>query len=226
MDHQHEHCHHPDEGHSEIDLNIQLDNQALTIEVKDQDGGVPELDETHEELMHLILISHDLEDYYHVHPIKEEDGVFKNDLDIPEGHYYAFVDINPKDKVYAVEPNELLVGEVEHFHTTRELQPDDEWLQKVDGKEVELEEVTLTAGGPVQLAFDLKGETPEPYLGALGHVVIVDEDVENFIHVHPASNDTTVFEAHFPHEGTYKLWAEFKFSDEGVLAFPFVLKVQ
>lgn len=76
------------------------------------------------------------------------------------------------------------------------------------------------------LSFDVHGEELQPYLGAMGHVVIIDENVEEFIHVHPSSTDDTKFEAHFSKAGHYKLWAEFKYSDVGVIAFPFVFKVE
>lgn len=73
--------------------------------------------------------------------------------------------------------------------------------------------------------FDLKGAEPKPYLGALGHVVILDENAENFIHVHPVSDDEPVFKTEFTKSGVYKIWAEFKFGEQ-VNAYPFVIEVK
>lgn len=75
-----------------------------------------------------------------------------------------------------------------------------------------------------KLNFNIKNAIAEPYLGALGHVVIIDEKVEKFIHVHPISDESTLFQTQFDKPGLYKLWAEFKF-DEAVTVYPFVIKV-
>ncbi|USK67050.1 hypothetical protein [Peribacillus frigoritolerans] len=77
----------------------------------------------------------------------------------------------------------------------------------------------------ISLNFNIKNATTEPYLGALGHVVIIDENVENFIHVHPISDKSTEFQTHFDKPGLYKLWAEFKFDGE-VIVYPYVMKVR
>ncbi|MCK0473751.1 hypothetical protein [Halalkalibacter sp. APA_J-10(15)] len=229
MDH-HEHQHdshsHFGESQSQVEIHIHQANQKLIIHFEDEEGDVPELIETHEKLMHLILVSGDLEEFHHFHPEEVESGTFEKETDLPDGHYYAFVDIHPVGKSYVVEPQEVMIGEHHGESGEMNLQPDSDLVKSKSGKEVELVTTDLNAGESVELAFDLKGETPEPYLGALGHVVIIDERVDHFIHVHPKSDDSTEFEAYFPHEGVYKLWAEFKYNDEGVMAFPFVLEVE
>lgn len=55
--------------------------------------------------------------------------------------------------------------------------------------------------------------------------MIVDEYVEQYIHVHPATDNTTTFNAHFSRPGMYKIWAEFKFGDN-VNVYPFVIEVK
>ena len=76
----------------------------------------------------------------------------------------------------------------------------------------------------IELKFKIKNAIPDPYLGALGHVVIIDEQAEKFIHVHPISNNETIFETQFEKAGIYKLWAEFKFGQD-IIAFPYVFSV-
>ncbi|MBL8056154.1 MAG: hypothetical protein JNK29_05615, partial [Anaerolineales bacterium] len=63
-------------------------------------------------------------------------------------------------------------------------------------------EVTDTAGGA--LVTDL-----EQYLGAQGHVAIVDEAGREFPRVHGSKKNTN-FNTVFPRPGRYKLWAEFQ----------------
>lgn len=80
-------------------------------------------------------------------------------------------------------------------------------------------------GESATLSFDLNGESPLLYLGALGHVVVLDEQGKRFLHVHPTSKEHSVFQVQFPFAGFYKLWAEFHFAESGVLAFPFLVEV-
>lgn len=213
-------------GESEVITKVTYKGGKLQVRVEDQDGNVPELRETHERLMHLIVVSYDLEKYYHYHPVEVTEGVFETDVDLEDGHFYVFVDIVPKEKKYITYPIGFTVGEHSHDSMdTATLTPDDNLIKSVDGKEVELKYSYLVAGEHVTLTFDLKGKSPLPYLGALGHVVIIDGSVEKFIHVHPVSHNETVFDAYFPVPGVYKLWAEFKFEEVGVLVFPFVIEV-
>src|SRR5699024_12788219 len=95
----------------------------------------------------------------------------------------------------------------------RNLEGMDNWTKERDGKKVTLGDVEATIGEEVPLVFDTHGEKPDPLLGALGHVVIVDENVEQYIHVHPAADDITTFNARFSKPGMYKISAEFKFDD-------------
>jgi hypothetical protein len=68
----------------------------------------------------------------------------------------------------------------------------------------------------------------QPYLGAVGHVVILTEDTEQYLHVHPIDEKTSGPEARFattfPKSGIYKIWAQFKHNDK-VFTVPFVVKI-
>lgn len=119
----------------------------------------------------------------------------------------------------------MQIGEAHHAHGGNELVPDTDFTKTINGQTVELTTRSFEVNKEVGLNFDVKGENPEEYLGALGHVVILDEAGEKFIHVHPVSNDKTVFETQFDKPGIYKLWAEFKFHGQ-VNAYPFVIEVK
>jgi hypothetical protein len=85
----------------------------------------------------------------------------------------------------------------------------------------------------------------EPYLGAWGHFVIIDEALTAFIHAHPQESAGAAKPPHthgagsipmgppptavsvitsFPHAGLYKIWAQFQRNGE-VMALPFVVRV-
>ncbi len=208
---------------SQVLTHVRYQDDQLMIHLEDEEGNPPELEVSHEQEMHVIVVSNDLKQYLHLHPEKQGEGVFVINQSLADGEYQIFVDVSPKGKMYTPSANALQIGE----ETTEKTQLEENvlWTKEVEGKTVTLEAVEAKVDEPVQLVFDLHGETPEPYLGALGHVVILDEAVEAFIHVHPVSHDDTRFDAHFTQSGTYKLWAEFQYRDEGVIAFPFVIEV-
>ncbi|PKH11044.1 MULTISPECIES: hypothetical protein [Planomicrobium] len=234
MEHEHHNEHHKnrkyhdmDEKLPEVQINITYNYGIVTIKVRDKENNAVALTETHEKRMHLVITSADLETFLHVHPIENASGDFEVVLELPPGRYLAFADINPGRMTYVIEPITITVGKVTDTPSIdwEMLAERDSATKEVEGKTVTFHHPKLTAGKSAALSFDLNGETPLPYLGALGHVVVLDEQGEKFIHVHPVSEDKPVFEAQFPSPGFYKLWVEFKFSDAGVLAFPFVMKV-
>lgn len=223
----HEHFNHHGDSHSDVLVRTTYNSGKITVKVRDMDDKAVPLAETHEKSMHLVIISADLETFLHVHPSENQSGDFEVALELPPGQYRAFVDINPVNMSYAIEALAITVGNPADLPPLDwEILAEDELLTKeAAGKTVRLQHPELIAGKPATLTFSISGGHPLPYLGALGHVVVVDEQGSQFIHVHPVSDDQTVFEAQFPSPGFYKLWAEFKFADTGVLAFPFILKV-
>src|SRR5699024_6030850 len=105
------------------------------------------------------------------------------------------------------------------------LQPDTTFQKTINDITVKLEMNSLVVNEPTTLDFQISGGQPQPYLGALGHVIIIDEDIEQFIHVHPESADKTVFHTHFTERGIYIIWGE-STSDGEVLTSPLVLQVK
>ncbi|UCZ53588.1 hypothetical protein LGQ02_01970 [Bacillus shivajii] len=211
-------------GEQTVEVGVTFEGGLIQVKVQDEYGHGPTLLETHERLMHLIVVRDDLEEFHHFHPEKIDDGLFETEASLNDGQYYVFVDMKPEGEKYVIEPIRIHAGEATERNVG--LSADEELLQVENGKEVELSFSELVSGEHVTLSFDLKGETPMSYLGALGHVVIIDENIEQFIHVHPTSKESTDFDAYFPEQGAYKVWAEFKFEDEDVLVFPFVVEVE
>jgi hypothetical protein len=211
---------------SEVQADVQLEGEELTITLTDLDGNpMDELEVSHEKLMHLIVISEDLEVFQHLHPEKVSAGVFKATADLEDGMYQAFVDIKPSELQYVNEPHQVMVGEhAGHEDAHVHLERESEWTKEQDGYSVTLEVDNFSVKENVVLSFEIEGAQPENYLGALGHVVVVDEGLDEFIHVHPREGTEPVFEAHFSKPGMYKLWAEFKLNGE-VYAFPYVLEI-
>jgi len=210
---------------SEVTVLVEATENRINIALKDKNGNpVKDLEVNHEKLLHLIVVDDHLEDYYHLHPEQTGDGTFTIEQQLPEGNYKAFVDIKPKHLSYHVEPFAFTVGTTSpHGHA--ELKPDDHLTKVVDGHKVTLIPSSLVAGQNVTLTFDIENAQLQPYLGALGHVVILDAHGEEYLHVHPANDEQPIFETTFPKPGIYKIWAEFKQNDV-VTVYPFVVEIK
>lgn len=103
------------------------------------------------------------------------------------------------------------------------------------GLEVALGPEHITAGGSgVMLEFVLRrGDEPvkdlRPYLGAMGHCVIISEDTTEFLHSHPqeapgAKPHVVSFHTVFPKPGKYKVWGQFDVGGQMLIA-DFVVEV-
>jgi hypothetical protein len=219
------HDEHGGESASEVLPMLHEESGNIILTLKDLNGNlVSELDVNHEKLMHLIVVGTDLQVYKHLHPESTNPGVYKVEHGLKDGEYKFFVDIKPKELAYEVQPISFIIGSPDEGHH-HGLQVDEQLVKQVDEHLVTLKPTSLTANEDIQLKFDLNGETPEQYLGALGHVVILDEKAEKYIHVHPHDGNEPIFETKFTEPGIYKIWAEFKFGGE-VFVFPYVVEIK
>lgn len=217
-------AHQHSEAKSEINTEVTYADNRLSIQIKDKDGRSPDLVVNHEKEMHLIIVSRDLKSFFHVHPERLDNGVYTVDISLPEGEYRVFVDITLQDQIYVPASHALKVGHRNVAEASPSLTPGS-LSQEIEGRKVTLEADGLNVHGESSLRFDLHGAQPDPYLGAKGHVVLIDEAAETYIHVHPVSDDALEFSAHFTKPGRYKLWAEFNYPNQGVVAFPFIIEV-
>lgn len=220
---------HDEQGNSESAVNVTLkeENKTLVMTLEDLSGNpVTDLEENHEKRLHLIVVDEHLDQYFHLHPEETALGQFEIASPLEEGTYKAFVDIKPKNLDYEVQPIPFTVGNPDkdkHSHGSLEV---DQQLEKtIDGNKVTMSTTPLIVDEPVTLTFDVHGAKLEPYLGALGHVVILDEQGEEYLHVHPLEEENPVFETQFSQPGIYKIWAEFQ-ENEKVTTYPFVVEVK
>jgi P-type Cu+ transporter len=223
------HGHEEDTSHSEgsqVNAFVFNDQDQIKIFLKDKAGNpIDDLEVNHEKILHLILVDEQLQKYYHIHPERTGEGEFTIANPLTDGYYKAFIDIKPTSLDYEVEPVPFVVGipnTAAHGHA---LEPDTSLSKTVGGEQVTLNMRSVKVGENVKLSFVLDQTNLTPYLGAQGHVVILDEYGKKFVHVHPSNDTEPIFETTFETPGIYKIWAEFQQNGK-VRAFPFVIEVK
>lgn len=179
----------------------------LRLRIRDRENPaapVTSVEIMHERPMHLILVRRDLAHFAHEHPAQSDDD-FRVSYTFPSGgDFRIFADVAPKGS-----GAQILTARI-----------------KVDGPEV-------PGRPPVETGVELRSpavlparqSTPvifrladthdlEPYLGAAGHLILIHEDAETFVHSHPTQDAVTggelQFLARLPKPGSYRGWLQFQ----------------
>lgn len=212
------------------------ENTKLSIQVTDTSGQtVRDFELNHEKLMHLIIVSKDLSSFSHIHPEWDGKGTFTVGNSFPHGGMYkVFADFIPKGGSGTTVSEWVKVEGV--TEPQQRVTADAKLAKTVDGKEVTLAISSTKAREEATLTFTVKDEKTkagignlEQYLGAVGHVVILSEDAEQYLHVHPidekASGPDAAFRTAFPNSGIYKVWGQFQHQGN-VFTIPYVVEIQ
>jgi hypothetical protein len=222
-----------------IQARLTLPNQVttdslipLTITVQNHQGQpVEQFEPFQEKLMHLIVVSNDLQFFNHLHPVFKGDGQFAVEAKFPyAGSYTLFSDYKPKgesEQVSVLSANVIgkaappPVVDVGHNKTFSDTQVS-----------LSFNKPEIKAGEEVEVQFDLNqagDKQPitnlQPYLGERGHLVILKQASPltraSYIHAHANKNNPTEkisFMTSFPSPGKYKLWGQFNRGGEIIVA--------
>lgn len=216
----------------------------LKLAIKDSKAGVRvrQFDISHTKALHLMLVSKDLSWFVHEHPTAHPDGTFTLTQTFPMGgDYLIFADTAPKDK------GSQIVSTPVHIEGSPGI-----WRPKLiptlgpvsaNGFSAKLRflDNPIPVGKSTLLSFALKDDKTgkpvtdlEPYLGAHGHLMIIHQDGQVFVHSHPAEGPEAEkrlrkgeiqFMARFPKAGIYKAWVQFqRHGKVATLPFVFVVK--
>jgi hypothetical protein len=217
-----------DQVQAEQDLNLSiklLDSNSVPIK---------SFDVYHEKLLHLIVVNKDLSFFDHIHPEFKGEGIFEITTRFPAGGEYKLIaDFAPKGEGVMTKSQWVTV-EGEAAPAVQAV-PDSDLTQVIGNKEVKLTFDHLMAGMELDVLFSFKDLSTnkaitnlQPYLGAIGHVVILSEDAEQYIHAHPTGQKTmgpvAKFKVTFPEPGIYKVWGQFQ-HEGSLFVAPFVVEV-
>ncbi|MCA0455890.1 MAG: hypothetical protein LCI00_18075 [Chloroflexi bacterium] len=234
---------------------------TLTFQIDDANTGTPitAFDEVHTKLLHLIIVSEDLSVFIHLHPVYQGNGVFQlNDVMLPNAaNYVVFTDFTPTGDTQQVVRSELAVSGAQSTHA--HLNSSSPEVSVGDLKITLDATAQFTVGSETTLNFHVTNAATgvdvtnlEEYLGAAGHLVILDPAAQTYIHTHPAGHDMAAmsgmdhavtatpltsgmdtnmnygphlqFEAVFPMEGLWVMWLQVQYQGE-IYTFPYVVEV-
>ena len=249
-----------------------------TLKISDAATGQPvsKYDVVHDKLMHLIVVKNDLSWFNHVHPQLGDNGTFKVTTALPTaGSYKLYADYTPSGQKQEVAQHLFATGGAAPAPANAQLVPDKmqgPWMVKKITAHPEAEPdkkggatyqvalmpmpSPLKAGQDSMLHFqirDAKGKPIsdlQPYLGAMGHCVILSADTDKYLHSHPMaegaqSHDMSkmgdmskmkheappkkggpdvMFHTNFPKAGLYRAWGQFMHRGQ-VITAPFTVSV-
>lgn len=204
----------------------------LAIQVHDLSGkAIANFVTFQTKLMHLIVVSNDLQAFSHLHPTYQGKGRFEVKAVFPQpGGYTLFSDYKPTEQKEQVSVMKTQVPGISPPAPPLNLSR----TKTFSNTEVSLTfpEATLKSGQETSLTFALRDKSNnqpitdlQPYLGEKGHLVIVQQTSPltraDYIHAHAAKDTSTSraeFMTRFPQPGRYKLWGQFNRNDKIVIA--------
>lgn len=254
-----------DQSHRSYQLEVTSDiknikpNQptAITYRIKNDKGDIlKNYEVTHEKIMHFITVRKDLQQFQHLHPeFSESTGEFSVQVTFPiDGTYRIFPDFTPGDenptKLPVTLNQDISVGDPSKI-TSQPVTADSSPTKTVNGYTINYKlnpaqpksqsefTYTLSVSRNGQPVTDL-----EPYLGALGHSVILKEGTLDFIHTHAgeagaiesmdhgamtmeskSSGPDINFSTNFPEAGNYKLFTQFQHQGK-IITTDYTVQVQ
>lgn len=191
------------------------DQVTLRFRVLDPHTGRPvnRFELVHEKLMHLFVVSENLEFFEHVHPEPQADGSFRLTTRLPYGGMYRLLaDFYPAGAMPQLATETLYVsGACPPAKLSPSLKPSRS--QNLSAS-LRMDPEKPLAGLETKLFFTLDPAAGlEPYLGAWGHMLAVSQDLVDLLHLHPflANGGPSVqFNILFPRPGLYRIWTQFQ----------------
>jgi Heavy metal binding domain len=192
------------------------DTATLTLRVLNPQtkATVKHFEIVHEKLVHLFVISENLEFFAHIHPTLQPDGTFRQQVRLPYGGMYRLLaDFYPSGSVPQLAAGTIFAtGESTPAHLAPALAPcKSENLTAA----LRLEPEQPIAGLETKLFFTLNPSTGlQHYLGAWAHMLAASADLIDLLHIHPFLADgkspVMQFNIIFPRTGLYRIWTQFQ----------------
>ena len=185
---------------------------SFTFRIERDDGSaLTRFDDLHERKLHLIVLSRNLVDYHHLHPVMDADGLWHVEVPpLAAGSYRVYADFKPHGgKQITLASDVAVPGSVAPTSI-----PTVSSTVDVGGYSVSLSGHPVVGESTLTFKVSRNGTAvvAEPYLGAAGHLVAIRTGDLGYVHVHPvetAQRGPVSFAAPFPAPGKYRLFFDF-----------------
>ncbi len=222
---------------------------SFTPSIKGKENESVPLDIQHDKKIHLIVVSKDLSYFDHVHPALQANGSyeinvlgkgdnytngkFKNETHFDQGgDYVLFADYLPTGAEHQLERIELKISGTPYKAQRFSAEKTE---SQVDGYEVSLlpdggkffSEGTSHISAVIKKdGKEIAADQLEDYLSAKAHVVMISEDSQNYLHVHPnVTKGRLDLHTTFGKPGIFRAWLQFQTNGQ-VHTADFVILVQ
>ena len=215
---------------------------------EEYENAIVPLDIHHEKKIHLMIVSTDLAYFEHIHPkyngqeyqikVIGKNESFTKERGLNEtqfthgGDYIMYLDYVPAGASGQLDKIPFTVSGSPRKDTPLGSQ---RLVWENEGYKVELSaDKDFAMNTPIQLKIHitLNGKTVtdlDKYLGALAHMVVISEDTEEYLHVHPMESSNNgpdvMLHSNFPKSGKYKVFMQFNHNGK-VSTTDFVVEVQ
>lgn len=191
---------------------------SFGFSILDSSGlAVTRFNQLHERPFHLIVLSRNMVDYLHLHPVMDAAGHWTVDVPaLTPGSYRVFADFQPTGAANLTLGTDITVpGNVDSVAL-----PPAADVAMIDGYKITMNGAPVIGDSELSFTVEIDGQIvrTDPYLGASGHLVAIRAGDLAYLHVHPHEDDTTsivTFTGEFPTAGTYRLF--FDFSHNGTV---------
>jgi hypothetical protein len=209
---------------------FKVGNELLAFELYGVNGKLITNDSLklkHEKKMHAVIVSSDFSSYQHIHP-EFKDGLWTAQIVLDEDtDYRVYIDIDSIDEGSEVLYFNIKTGDPNYTAKTSQAE------NKISRNGIDVElitEASLTTKNSNTISFIVsKGNKLaelETYLGKKAHIIVLGEEPEDYIHLHPTEDNKTISTfLGVTKKGEYTIFAEFKVG--GVVSvFPFSVLVE
>jgi hypothetical protein len=195
------------------------DKIVLKLMIHDAAGAMlKDFEVVHEHKVHLIVVRDGLDQFAHLHPEIDAAGNMTVTHTFPVGGtYWLCADYKPVGRPAGVARTEVSVSGVAPEKPA--IVPNAANQIQADGLQAAVKIVGAKAGADGRVEFTLTDTANkpltdlQPYMGAMGHLVVISADGKDYVHSHPAPGKTAAnviaFDVHFGKAGIYKGWGQF-----------------
>lgn len=207
---------------------------SFTPKEEGNDKAIVPLDVVHDKKMHLIIVSKDLSYFEHIHPEYHSDGSYKiaalpmdkeyskgmgnSETRFPfGGEYILYQDYSPSGAGHQLARTPITVKGKER-PVVKYSAENRTWTADKYKADLSFDKELKTGNQLVMKVNITKDGKPvtdlDHYLGALGHMVVISEDTQEYLHVHPMDSDKKgpeiMFHTAFEKPGIYRAFLQFQ----------------